>query len=92
MPSEIAASSGLTMVPARAPTTPHAATGQNRGAKGITRQVAVTTTTLAASSSRLALMRSTSAQSGPCTTSPVRPPNDNAKPMLSAFQPCSVIR
>jgi len=82
-PSEAAAS---------APTSPAITTVQNRGASGITRQVAVTITTAPASSARLARTASTSAPRGACDSSPARAPIESAAPMLAGSQPCSVIR
>ena len=92
MPSEIAARQGPIVVPARPPTTPAAATGQNRGASGMTRHVAVTTATAPAISARFCRSASTTAPSGVCDARPTRPPNESARPMLAGSQACSVRR
>ena len=91
-PSEIAARVGPIVTPASAPTSPAAATVQNRGASGMTRQVAVTTTTAPAIRARLARTASTSAPMGACDASPVRAPIESAAPMLAGSQPCSASR
>jgi hypothetical protein len=75
-----------------APIRPAVATDQNWGASGITRQVAVTSTTAPAMSARLARTASTSAPKGAFATSPVMAPIESAAPMLAASQACSVIR
>jgi len=61
IPSDIAARHGPIVVPASPPITPAAATGQKRGASGMSRHVAVTTTTAPASSARFARSASTMA-------------------------------
>ena len=91
-PSDMAARVGPMVVPARAPTTPAAATDQKCGDSGITRQVAVTTSTAPARSARLLCTASTMAPSGVCDTSPTRPPQESARPMLASSQACSVNR
>ena len=92
MPREMAASVGVIAVPASAPTTAAAATGQKRGASGITRQVAVTTTTAPASSARLARVASTRRPIGVCDKRPTSPPIESARPMLASSQACWVSR
>ncbi len=92
MPREMAASVGVIAVPASAPTVAAAATGQKCGASGITRQVAVTTTTAPASSRRLARVASTSSPIGVWDSRPTSPPIESARPMLASSQACSVSR
>ena len=91
-PSEIDASVGPMMTLASAPTRPAAETDQNCGAKGMTRQVAVITTTAPAIRARLARTASTSAPSGAWESSPVMAPIESAAPMLPGSQPCSASR
>ena len=92
MPNEIAANVGPIVTTASAPNSPAKATVQKCGENGITKQVAVTTTTAPAISARLDRTASTSAPNGACDTNPVNAPNESAAPMLAGLQPCSAKR
>src|SRR4029077_20102044 len=86
MPSVTAASAGANTTPAACAIAWDAATGQNDGSQGSTRDAAVTSVAAAIITARFALVASTSAPAGVCATIPAKVAIDITMPMLASSQ------